>query len=301
MFLLCHLLARLPLWLLHVLGAAVGLCVYMASPRYRHNLRENTAQAGISPKLRLQAAREAGKQSLEALKIWMRPQEESVAFVREIVGQACLDAALAKAAGRGILYLAPHMGCFEIVGRYLAATQGDITVLYRPPRSKALQKLILAGRVRERMHLAAADMSGVRALIRALKRGEAVGLLPDQAPRAGEGVWLDFFGRPAYTMTLAARLSEAAGASLLVWGERLPWGRGYRLHFSHPDFSPEMDTLTRAQQINRETEKLVLCCPTQYLWGYNRYKQGRNMADAPADNAAEVAQNPPETNRDLRS
>ena len=299
MFLICHFLARLPLWLLHALGAAAGLCVYLASSRYRYHLRENMAQAGISPKLRLKAAREAGKQSLEILKIWMRPQEEAVAMIREVTGQDCLDAALsrAKASGRGILYLTPHLGCFEITAQYLAATLGDITVLYRPPRYKALHDLILTGRKRERLHLAAADMGGVRALIRALKRGEAAGVLPDQAPRAGEGVWLNFFGRPAYTMTLAARLSEAAGATLLVWGERLPRGRGFRLHFSCPDFPAESDTLLRAQQINRETENLVRCCPTQYLWGYNRYKKGRHMTpeEAPTNDAAQAAQNPPET------
>ncbi|MCL2075224.1 MAG: lysophospholipid acyltransferase family protein [Betaproteobacteria bacterium] len=285
MLLFFRFLALLPLKLLHALGAAAGLLVYALSSRYRRHLRENMAGAGIPATLRLAVAREAGKQSLETIKIWMNLQEEAVAMIREIKGLDCLNAALAEAkeSGRGILYLTPHLGCFEITAQYLAFAFGDITVLYRPPRYRALQTLILAGRKRDCLHLAAADISGVRALIRALKRGEAVGLLPDQTPRAGEGAWLDFFGRHAYTMTLAARLSEAAGVTLLVWGERLPQGQGFRLHFSRPASPLKGDTITRARQINREIENLVRCCPSQYLWGYNRYKESRNMTAKPTE------------------
>ncbi|MDR2638162.1 MAG: lysophospholipid acyltransferase family protein [Zoogloeaceae bacterium] len=273
MFVLFRLLGHAPLSWLHRLGALMGLFVYFASPRYRRHLRDNLAQAGLPETLVLPAAREAGKQALELLRIWLRQHDETVAQVVEILGREHLAAALREAGenGKGILYLTPHLGCFEITAQYLA-TLGDISVLYRPPRQKILQRLILTGRKRDRLHLATADLAGVRVLLKALKRGEAVGLLPDQAPRAGEGEWLDFFGRPAYTMTLAARLSETAGTTLLVWGERLPDGRGYRLHFSPPRASLTGDTRTRAQQINREIETLIRQCPAQYLWGYNRYK-----------------------------
>ena len=97
-------------------------------------------------------------------------------------------------------------------------------------------------------------------------------MLPDQAPRTGEGVWLPFFGRPAYTMTLAARLTETGAIPLLAWGERLPNGQGFRLHFSPPTAPIEGDTIARAACINREMEQLIRQQPAQYLWGYNRYK-----------------------------
>jgi lauroyl/myristoyl acyltransferase len=74
----------------------------------------------------------------------------------------------------------------------------------------------------KQLHLAAADLSGVRSLLKALKRGEAVGMLPDQAPKTGEGRWLDFFGKPAYTMTLAARLASSGATVIMVWAERFP-------------------------------------------------------------------------------
>jgi len=143
--------------------------------------------------------------------------------------------------------------------------------------------LILNGRKREHLHLAPADLSGVRSLIKALKKGQAVGMLPDQAPKVGEGVWLKFFGRYAYTMTLAARLTETGATTLLAWGERLPKGRGYRLHFRPPLQVLSGSTIERAAQINGEIEALVRECPAQYLWGYNRYKRPGGAEPPPVE------------------
>lgn len=272
---LFRLLARLPLSFLHVLGAGIGRLAYALSPTYRRQLDTNLALAlsGEAPKsLRCAAAAEAGKTLLELSRIWCRPLDAAAALVVEVSNWECIEAA--QQAGRGIIFLTPHLGCFEISAQYFAARGGPITVLYRPPKQRWLQPLIEGGRARgDRVKLAPADMSGVRRLLGALKKGEAVGLLPDQAPGAGEGKWLPYFGRQAYTMTLAARLSETGAAVVFAFAERLPGGRGYRLHLRPPLAPLAGDTLTRAAAINREIEALVRQCPQQYLWGYNRYKR----------------------------
>jgi KDO2-lipid IV(A) lauroyltransferase len=275
-----RLLSRLPLSLLHVLGAGLGRLTYWLSPTYRRHLRENIAQAGLPPSLRGKVAAETGKQMLELARIWMRPLEEAVPLVADVVGWEHVEAA--QKAGKGIVFLTPHLGCFEITAQYLSSF-GDITVLYRAPKSAVAQQLILTGRKRAHLHLAPADLSGVRALIKALKKGEMVGMLPDQAPKTGEGVWLKFFGRYAYTMTLAARLTETGAASLLTWGERLPGGRGYRVHFQPPQHPLAGSTVDRAQQINLEIETLIRQCPSQYLWGYNRYKRPGGAEPPPVE------------------
>ena len=131
------------------------------------------------------------------------------------------------------------------------------------------------------MHIAAADLGGVRTLLKALKKGGAVGLLPDQAPKVGEGRWANFFGKPAYTMTLAARLSECGAAVIMVWAERLPGGTGYHFHLQAPTQPLDGDTETRTQQINHEIEQLIRQRPEQYLWGYNRYKRPRGAEMPP--------------------
>jgi KDO2-lipid IV(A) lauroyltransferase len=205
---------------------------------------------------------------------------ETAARVVEVSGWELVEAASRH--GKGILYLTPHLGCFEITAQYLS-THAPITVLYRQPRQAWLQALIEAGRARPQLHLAAADLSGVRSLLKALRRGEAVGMLPDQAPKAGEGRWLDFFGKPAYTMTLAARLTESGAAVIMVWAERLPAGAGYHFRLQEPTQPIRGSIEERAQQINHEIEQLVRQCPAQYLWGYNRYKGRGRVLPVPEE------------------
>jgi KDO2-lipid IV(A) lauroyltransferase len=195
-----------------------------------------------------------------------------------VIGWEAVEAALA--AGSGVLLISPHLGCFEVVGPWKGAH--PITALYRPNRNAILQRLIEYGRQRY-ARIAPVDRGGVRALLGALKRGEMVLMLPDQVPNAGEGVWESFFGRPAYTMTLAARLTEVPRVRAFIYcGEILPRGAGFRLHFLEPDPALEGDTRARAAAINRNVEKLALRHPDQYLWGYNRYKVPRGVEPPPA-------------------
>lgn len=289
MILLFRLLSRLPLPWLHALGALLGWLAWLLSPTYRRHMHENMVLAlgaETARRVRPAAIAEAGKALLELPKIWLHPLDETAARMISLSGWELVEAAWRE--GKGIVFLTPHLGCFEITAQYLSA-QFPITVLYRPPKRAVAQYLIETGRRREQLHLAPADLSGVRSLIKALKRGQAVGLLPDQAPKNGEGVWLDFFGRPAYTMTLAARLTETGAATLTTWGERLPGGRGYRLHFAPPQNVLSGDTVNRARQINLEMEHLIRQCPSQYLWGYNRYKRPAGAEPPPVSTPGEAA------------
>ena len=276
-----RLLARASLATLHRLGTLLGWLTWLASPTYRRHLRENMSLAlGADGArcVRNAAIANAGRTSLELPRLWLHPLEETVRLVREVRGWDYVEAA--QAAGKGILFLTPHLGCFEVTAQYYSH-RAPISVLYRPPKQAWLQTMIEEGRARPQLYLAPADLSGVRTLIKALRRGEAVGMLPDQAPRRGEGRWIDFFGRPAYTMTLAGKLSESGAAVVLAWGERLPDGDGFRLHFMPPEHPVEGSVEERAACISREMERLILKCPEQYLWGYNRYKQRRGTEPAP--------------------
>jgi KDO2-lipid IV(A) lauroyltransferase len=153
-------------------------------------------------------------------------------------------------------------------------------VLYRPARQAWLRELEETARARPALATAPATLAGVRQMMRALKRGETLGLLPDQVPPEGMGVWVPFFGQPAYTMTLGARLVLQTGAAaLLIWAERLPRGAGYVVRVSplaEPLPPAEGSDLTAAAAaMNRNMERMILACPAQYLWGYHRYKQPR--------------------------
>jgi len=276
---LMGLAARFPLGVLYVLGAALGWAAYGLSPTYRRHLRENLAAAGYADAATRRAAiAGAGRMIVELPAIWLRPRAEVIALVRSIDGREHVDAA--RAAGKGIVFLTPHLGCFEITAQFAAAAF-PITALYRPPKSAWLGKVIEQWRARDNMHLARVDLAGVRDLVAALARREAVGILPDQVPGAGQGEWTEFFGRPAYTMTLAALLAERAdSACLLAYGERLRAGAGYVLRIRPLPAARPGESPTR--RVNAAIEALIRDCPAQYLWGYNRYKRPRGTPRHPA-------------------
>jgi KDO2-lipid IV(A) lauroyltransferase len=239
------------------------------SPTYRRHVRENLAAARYDDaRLRRRAIAAAGQMITELPALWLRPHGEVVALVRQVEGVEAAFAA--QRAGKAVLFLTPHMGSFEIAAQY-AAQHMPITLLYRRPKASWIEPLMRAGRGRANVRLVPADYSGVREMFRALKRGEAVGFLPDQVPGVGEGEWSEFFGRAAYTMTLAARLAERDNvACFLAFAKRLPRGEGYSLVLRPLAAARAGESATR--RLNRALEELIAECPEQYLWGYNRYK-----------------------------
>lgn len=286
-------ISRLPLPLIHALGGLLGWLTYALSPVYRQRFVANARQAGMSPAQYGPAIAEAGRLVAELPFFWMRPAHAPLSRQVRVEGAEVVEQALAQR--RGILFLTPHLGCFEAIPQAYAERFGavqPITVLYRPARKVWLRQLMAGARSRPGLDAAPATLAGVRQMIRALRRGEAVGLLPDQVPPDGMGVWSPFFGRPAYTMTLAARLAQQTGAVLLMaWGERLPGGAGYVVHFAaQAEALPaRADAQADAQAesiavINRAMEALIRHRPEQYLWGYDRYKSPRSkVASAPLE------------------
>lgn len=270
--------AHLPLPILHTLGSFIGR-IYFGAGRMGRRTRENLRASGIASsdaefhRLCRESACESGKGALETFAIWFRSQATLLGWMRAVNGWEHVEQAWAS--GRGILFLTPHLGCFEITAQYYAIHR-SISVLFRPPRKGWLAPLIHAGRARDNLQLAPTTLRGVRDLLKALKQGEAVGILPDQNPGKNEGEWANFFGRPAYTMTLAHRLAEATGATVLMaFGERLPRGHGYVLHIEPFEGDPT------PLAINQALEKLIRRKPEQYLWSYPRHRRPKGVEPLP--------------------
>lgn len=284
--LLLKLLAYAPLPLLHGLGILFGWMVYLAPGRHTQRMRNNLFASGICRqgrdcrRLLRRTIGESGKAVVELLPMWLRPHERVLRLVRDTRGWEHIDAA--RAAGRGVIVIAPHIGCFEVINLYYAARH-PFTAMYKPPRQPMLDKLMLRGRQRGQATLVPTDLSGVRALLAALKRHEAIGILPDQVATGGDGVWAPFFDRPAYTPTLVASLQRKTGAAaFFVAAERLSWGRGYRLHVTPVGETLPEDKTAAAIRINQGVEAVVRRFPAQYMWSYNRYKR---PGGAPAPDA----------------
>ena len=282
MLLLFRFLSLWPLAALHAVGGALGWLVWALSPRYRAQFRANVAQAGLTFETARPAIAEAGRFVAELPKLWMRPQHESCLGNVRVEGAEHAERAFDQ--GRGVIFFGPHCGSFELGPQALAELYGPITAIYRPARKPWLAAIELVTRQRPRLTVVPASLSGIRLMHRTLKANHAVALLTDQVPPEGLGVWASFFGKPAYTMTLAARLALQSGAVLLpVSCERLPHGRGYFMKIwpaingfdaAPATFQPP-DLLTGVTRINQAIEAIVLSQPGQYLWGYGRYKTPR--------------------------
>ncbi|NRF65950.1 lysophospholipid acyltransferase family protein [Aquincola sp. S2] len=278
---------------LHASGAWIGWLAYALSPTYRRRLRAHAALAGLTDAERRAAVAETGRMVAELPWLWLRPHHEPLGALLRWQGAELIEQALD--AGSGLVLLTPHLGCFEVCAQAIAERFGErtrLTAMYRPARQAWLRELEEGTRRRPGLETAPAALAGVRQMIRALRRGEAVGLLPDQVPPEGMGVWAPFFGRPAYTMTLATRLVQQTGAALLlIWAERLPRGSGYLLRVTQPEApvpthadSDEALQIACATMVNEQMEALIRRKPQQYLWGYHRYKQPRRVeAVSPQD------------------
>lgn len=268
----CFAILSLPT--LHNLGATLGWMIYFCSPKSAKIMKENIRISSLAHSeydfkhILHENIAETGKSILETLGIWQKKETELLPMIKQVHGWSLVIDGLQQ--GKGLIFLTPHLGCFEITSIYYGSKH-PITVLYRAPKQAWLMPLIQAGRTRTGVTLAEANASGVRKLMQALKRGEAIGILPDQIPAAGEGEWADFFGQPAYTMTLASKLAEKTGAAVIMaYGERLPSGAGYEIHLK------KIESIATPALLNKAIEQQIAQKPSQYLWRYNRHKQRRH-------------------------
>ncbi|MGJ7489155.1 lysophospholipid acyltransferase family protein [Variovorax sp. ZT4R33] len=285
MTLLFRLLARLPLPWMHRLGVAFGWLVWWAAPDYRRRFRRNAEAAGFMPAQYRPAIGAAGAMAAELPWLWSRPRGESV--LPRIVrweGAEGFEAAMNER--KGVIFITPHLGSWELCGQAVAeryvGTYGPLTALYRPPRKAWMAELVEGSRDRAGLQMLPTSVAGVRGLMRTLRAGGYTGVLPDQVPPLGQGVWAPFFGRPAYTMTLLQRLAQQTGAHVfLCVCERLSGAR-FAIRFEPFDGTAMSDPASTPEQaataLNAGIEGLIRRLPGQYVWDYARFKQPK--ADA---------------------
>jgi Kdo2-lipid IVA lauroyltransferase/acyltransferase len=267
----------LPLWLAHSVGSFIGLLLWLRPNKSKHIAQMNIDfcfpqwSAKARRRLLRQGLQEMGKAALEAGALWLWPLKRTTRLVREVRGRDLLDQAVAQ--GRGVIIAGPHLGAWELAGLYVS-TFLPLTSLYRPPKLTEMDSLIRESRQRGGACLVPTDASGVRALMKALQRGELVGILPDQDPERESGVFAPFFGMQTHTMVLVSRLARKSGATVLFcFAERLAWGRGYILHFKPaPQGIADQDLVVAATALNQGVEQCVLEAPAQYQWTYKRFK-----------------------------
>lgn len=282
MIALFRLLARVPLPLMHAVGRWLGWAVWWLAPGYRRRFKANAEAAGLSPAQYRPAIAAAGAMAAELPWLWARPQGESVLpKVARWDGIEVFEAALASR--QGVIMIVPHLGSWEMygqaVGERFVDAHGPLTALFRPARKKWMADVLAGSRDRKGLQTLPTTVKGVRGLMRTLKQGGYTGILPDQVPPAGQGVWAPFLGRPAYTMTLLPRLAQTTGAKVFLGVcERVPGGR-YVVRFEPFEGTaltdPQASIEAAAAAMNDGIERLIRALPGQYVWDYARYKQPR--------------------------
>ncbi len=273
--LLLAVLTPLPLRVLHGGGSALGALLARYRGRIQGYARINIdlCFADRTPeerdRLYKESFRELGKGMMELPAILRRSPRRLERWIQGVSGEERLTAAHGE--GRGVILAVPHLGCWEILGPWVAA-RFPMTALYRPPREAAVEPILKEARARNGARLLPVTPSGIRGLLRALKEGEATILLPDQEPDGAEP-FAPFFGQPAKTMTLLSRLAAKSGAPVLfVFAERLPKGGGFHIHILDADDEIASADLERATAaLNRDVMRCVRMAPAQYPWTYRRF------------------------------
>lgn len=270
-------LACLPLPLARSLGRLFGRGLYYVPNRSSRIVRINLAKCfpGWSEQQQQQQRRQRLQNlcatGMEMGAVWSRDGDKVIELVQAVEGLELVERA--QAAGKGTIILAPHLGNWEVVGLYLMRCSDELKLMYAPPKNATMGQLILAARQRMGATLVPASRSGVVQLLKALRAGQMVGILPDQVPADESGVFAPFFGHPALSMTLMTNLARKTGASI-VNAYALPHNSGFRIVFSEPD--PEIYAADVGQSVaamNRTVETCVRAHPTFYQWEYKRFKR----------------------------
>ena len=282
---LLKLTGLLPLWLSRGLGVLVGwLGVVLSSRSYRTTLRNLELcypQMDSEQRILLarQSLRETGKLMFETGAVWRRSMDWLNRHIHGVHGQPVLQAAIDS--GKGVLLLLPHMGNWEVMGLFLPEF-GSTTTLYSPPDFSSLDKLIRNARQKSGATLVPANRRGVAALVKALKAGQLIIILPDQVPEARSGgEFAPFFNVPARTMTLVNNLRKSTDCRVVAGCIERVSG-GFDVHFLHVEDGINSDDEQEAlAALNRTVEHCVAINPAQYQWEYKRFRKQPGNAPNP--------------------
>jgi len=275
--LLASLFSAISLPMNHRIGAGIGWLAWTTRTKLRTitlvNLSLCFPEWSEEQKLRVGKASliETGKTLTEAFWLWKRPQSDVLDRLDIVEGEHLLRTA--QASSRGLIVATPHMGSWEMCCLPLV-TDEPVTCFYKPPRMKAIEPLIIAGRKNLGGNVTKLDATGIKHVLMKLKQGHTIGILPDQEPDLANGHFATFFAEQANTMTLLAKFAHKTRSQVLFcYAKRLPKGAGWQLHYLSPSEDVvNQDKATATRSLNESVEQCILGCPEQYMWNYKRFR-----------------------------
>lgn len=260
----------------HRFGSLLGWLMTVIPNRSRHVTKVNVRLC--FPEMRAEQQQylvknsliEMGKTIAEISPMWQWDKKQLFQTIKSVEGEELLEQALLK--NKGVILAAPHLGCWELLGHYLA-DKYPTTCMYQKPKIKQLDSIIRKGRERFGVKLVPTDSHGIRSMLKSVKNNELICILPDQEPSAGNGVFVPFFDVNAYSMILISRLAKKTGATVLtIYAKRLKNGQGYDVVFKPLDQINTESIEDSVIYLNNEIEKCVCEIPEQYQWSYKRFR-----------------------------
>lgn len=274
--LLLRLIGWLPLGFARRCGWLLGELNWRLNGREAKITRINIAHCfpSLAPPLQEQLVRDSlrewGRTVFEIPVVWRRSPRWLERHIVGIRNEALLHKALADE--RGLILLSPHLGNWEVAG-FEMSRRTPMTTMYEPPRDPRLDQWIRRSRAKIGAELVPTNARGVMALIKTLKAGGAVGVLPDQEPELNGGRFVPFFGVSTLTMTLVHSLVSRTGAQVLFsFALRVPGG--FELVLLEPEADvADTDVIRSVAALSRGVERCVKEAPAQYQWEYKRFKK----------------------------
>ena len=273
-----RLFALLPWRAAQAVGSLIGWLMWKLPNRSREVVRINLAQCfpeldeAARERLAAQSLRDIGRTLTESACAWIWPAAKSLQQIRQVEGGELLQQALAE--GKGVVLVSSHLGNWELLLQYVCSLCQPI-ILYRPPKLRAVDELLVRQRTQLGNQLAPSTKEGILNLIKTLRKGGVAGIAADPEPSLSSGVFVPFFGVPTLTSKFVPSLVQGHKArALFIHALRLDDGKGYRVVIeAAPEALYGEDVEAAVAALNLGIERQVRACPSQYMWSMKRFKK----------------------------
>lgn len=282
---LLSLLSRLPLCAIRWLGGTVGLISLRLSNKSAKRLPHNLLITGLATpetveQMTRDTAKALGMTLVEAALIAWRKDRKLIDKLSS-VDESFYEVKRLMEAGQNVVFLTPHIGNFEVAVKYFAYhLPMNIQILYKPSKDQVIEEIMLFGRTEKNITPVPTTRKGVISLIKHLKNGGCIGVLPDNVASGGDGEWVKFFGQDVYATSLAAKICQMPNTHVVIV-QNLRTKTGFSSKCI--PFKPSNDeTHDIMQELYSAIELLVREAPEQYYWSYDRFRHPESAKPKPA-------------------
>lgn len=273
-----RLFALLPWRAVQAVGSAIGWLMWKLPNGSRQVVRVNLGKcfpdmsAQEREALVGQTLKDIGKTLTESACAWIWPAQKSLGLIRQVEGMEVLQQALQS--GKGVVLISSHLGNWEMLLQYVCSLCQP-SILYRPPKLKAVDELLVRQRTQLGNELAPSTREGILSLVKRVRNGGIAGIAADPEPSLSSGVFVPFFGVPTLTSKFVPSLVHGHKAvAVFMHALRLADGSGYRVIIeAAPEALYGDDVELAVAALNQGIEKQVRQAPSQYMWSMKRFKK----------------------------